>query len=200
MDDYKIIVEQEHSTVMAHYDIPKKDSEGYQSEAKLEAAFIKQLQSQGYEYVKVKDEAGLLVNMRHQLELLNDVSLSDAEWKRLLPMISNEQMTILDKTEMIQGKGFPSLKQPKVKKAVQIQMIPKGSTLEDIEADEGVRRLVHNMMALYEGTTIMNIVSRRRGVQIRHGWIISSTTRPADLRRPEWRAGATGCGGASRLG
>ena len=32
MDDYKIIVEQEHSTVMAHYDIPKKDTEGYQSE------------------------------------------------------------------------------------------------------------------------------------------------------------------------
>jgi len=28
MDDYKIIVEQEHSTVMAHYDIPKKESEG----------------------------------------------------------------------------------------------------------------------------------------------------------------------------
>ena len=63
MDDYKIIVEQEHSTVMAHYDIPKKDAEGYQSEAKLEAAFIKQLQAQGYEYVKVKDEAGLLVNL-----------------------------------------------------------------------------------------------------------------------------------------
>ena len=35
---------------MAHYDIPKKDAEGFQSEAKLEAAFIKQLVSQGYEY------------------------------------------------------------------------------------------------------------------------------------------------------
>ena len=46
MDDYKIIVEQEHSTVMAHYDIPKKDGEGYQSEAKLEAALIRQLQGQ----------------------------------------------------------------------------------------------------------------------------------------------------------
>ena len=106
MDDYKIIVEQEHSTVMAHYDIPKKDAEGYQSEAKLEAAFIKQLQAQGYEYVKVKDEAGLLVNLRRQLELLNDVTLSETEWMRLLPMISNEQMTIQDKTEMIQGKGY----------------------------------------------------------------------------------------------
>ncbi len=37
-------------------------------------------------------------------------------------------------------------------------MIPKGSMLEDVEADDDVRRLVHNMMELYEGTTIMNIV------------------------------------------
>ena len=44
------------------------------------------------------------------------------------------------------------------KKVMEIQMIPKGSMLEDVEADDDVRRLVHNMMELYEGTTIMNIV------------------------------------------
>jgi len=57
MDDYKIIVEQEHSTVMAHYEVDQKPDGGYQSEARLEAEFIRQLQGQGYEYVKVKDEA-----------------------------------------------------------------------------------------------------------------------------------------------
>ena len=36
MDDYKIIVEQEHSTVMAHYEVEPKPAEGYQSEAALE--------------------------------------------------------------------------------------------------------------------------------------------------------------------
>ena len=46
---------------------------------------------------------------------------------------------------------------PKVK-AQEIQMIPMGSMLEDVEADDDVRRLIHNMMELYEGTTIMNIV------------------------------------------
>ena len=30
--------------------------------------------------------------------------------------------------------------------------------LDDVEKDDDVRRLVHNMMELYEGTTIMNIV------------------------------------------
>ena len=106
MDDYKIIVEQEHQTVMAHYDVEAKPAEGYQSEARLEEALIKQLQSQGYELVKVQNEDGLLRNLRRQIELLNDVCLSDSEWNRLLPMISNEQMSIQDKTEMLQGKGY----------------------------------------------------------------------------------------------
>lgn len=44
------------------------------------------------------------------------------------------------------------------KKAEEIQMVPKGSMLDDVEDDDDVRRLVHNMMELYEGTTIMNIV------------------------------------------
>ena len=30
MDDYKIIVEQEHQTVMAHYEVEAKPAEGYQ--------------------------------------------------------------------------------------------------------------------------------------------------------------------------
>ena len=107
MDDYKIIVEQDNSTVVGRYETPKRDGGGYQSEARLEADFIRQLEGQGYEYARqVKDEASLLANLRRQLELLNDVTLSDSEWKRLLPMISNEQMTILDKTEMLQGKGY----------------------------------------------------------------------------------------------
>ena len=39
----------------------------------------------------------------------------------------------------------------------EVQLIPKGSTLKDVEADGDVRRLVHNMMALYDGTTIDSI-------------------------------------------
>lgn len=45
------------------------------------------------------------------------------------------------------------------KNAKEVRMIPKGSMLEDVEADDDVRRLIHNMMELYEGTTILNIVA-----------------------------------------
>ena len=78
MDDYKIIVEQEHSTVMAHYEVEPKPAEGYQSEAKLERSLIQQLQRQGYEYAWIKCEADLLVNLRKQIELLNELTMSDA--------------------------------------------------------------------------------------------------------------------------
>ena len=44
MDDYKIIVEQEHQTVMAHYEVEPKPDEGYQSEAKIKKKLIKQFQ------------------------------------------------------------------------------------------------------------------------------------------------------------
>ena len=35
MDNYKIIVEQEHQTVMAHYEVQAKPDGGYQGEEKL---------------------------------------------------------------------------------------------------------------------------------------------------------------------
>ena len=56
MDDYKIIVEQDHSTVNAHYEVEPKPDGGYQSEAMLEADFIKQLKEREkqYEYYREK--------------------------------------------------------------------------------------------------------------------------------------------------
>lgn len=38
------------------------------------------------------------------------------------------------------------------------RLIPPGSILEDVNDDGEVRKLIHNMMELYEGTTILNIV------------------------------------------
>ena len=51
MDDYKIIVEQEHSTVMAHYDIPKKDT--FEASISNLEAQLKEREKQ-YEYYRNK--------------------------------------------------------------------------------------------------------------------------------------------------
>ena len=160
---------------MAHYDIPKKDAEGYQSEAKLEAAFIKQLQGQGYEYVKVKDETGLLVNLRRQLELLNDVALSETEWMRLLPMISNEQMTIQDKTEMIQGKGYVLALKMDNGLTKNIKLIDKTNVynnrlqvINQYEVADRANR--YDVTILVNGLPLVHIELKRRGVDIKEAF------------------------------
>ena len=103
MDTFNIIAEQEHTTVMAHYEALPREDNGYQSEAALEAAFIKQLTEQGYERVNITKEKDLIANLRQQMNRLNGLTLSDSEWKRLFEQhIASPQMTIEDKTERIQ--------------------------------------------------------------------------------------------------
>lgn len=103
MENFNIIAEQEHSTVMAHYEPLPREDNGYQSEAALEASFIKQLVEQGYERVNISNEAQLIENLRRQMERLNKLTFSDKEWQQLLEQhIASPQMTIEDKTERIQ--------------------------------------------------------------------------------------------------
>ena len=107
MNKYSVIAEQENCTVVGHYEAQPRQQTAYQSEAALEDGLLKQLVEQGYEYLKIHTEEALLKNLRKQLEALNDISLSDTEWQRLKEMICNDQMTIEDKTNMIQtGERF----------------------------------------------------------------------------------------------
>ena len=57
---------------------------GYQTEAQLEAEFIRMLQAQGYEYLQIHHEDELKNNLRKQLEKLNNYDFSNAEWERLI--------------------------------------------------------------------------------------------------------------------
>ena len=163
---------------MAHYDIPKKDGEGYQSEAKLEAALIKQLQAQGYEYARqVKDEASLLRNLRQQVEALNEVVFSDSEWARLLPKISNEQMTIQDKTEMIQGKGWiidlvMDNGQTKNIKLVDKQNVHNNrlQVINQYEVEDGAHKNRYDVTILVNGLPLVHIELKRRGVDIKEAF------------------------------
>ncbi|WP_231979309.1 PDDEXK family nuclease [Tessaracoccus coleopterorum] len=68
------------STVVAEYIADPASQAAYQSEAALEQELIRLLESQAYEYLPVTSEAQLVANLRAQLEALNDISFSDAEW------------------------------------------------------------------------------------------------------------------------
>ena len=175
-EDYKIIVEQEKQTVMSHYEVTAKPDGGHQSEAKLEQAFIKQLQAQGYEYVGVTNEEELLVNLRKQLEELNGISLSEGEWERLLPQITNEQMTIEDKTEMIQGKGYILALTLDNGLTKNIKLIDKGNiynnrlqVINQYEV-EGAHKNRYDVTIRVNGLPLVHIELKKRGVNIKEAF------------------------------
>jgi len=56
---YNLVAQNPKSTVVAEYLPSYKRAENYQSEADLEHAFIKQLQTQAYEYLKITQEKDL---------------------------------------------------------------------------------------------------------------------------------------------
>ena len=52
-----------------------------QSEAQLEKEFISRLNGLGYASVSISNEADLLLNLKENLEQLNNVKLSDSDLK-----------------------------------------------------------------------------------------------------------------------
>lgn len=103
MSIYNIVASTNESTVVAEY-VPEYDrSDAYQSEAELEQEFIRLLTTQGYEYIKIRDEAALIENLRVQLSKLNNYTFSDSEWDSFFQEnIANSNEGIVEKTRKIQ--------------------------------------------------------------------------------------------------
>ncbi len=111
ISNYNLVAKNPTSTVVAEYQPVYRTAKSYQSEAELERAFIKQLESQAYEYLPITAEADLLRNLRGQLEKLNDFTFSDAEWDRFFAgEIANPNQSIAEKTVTIQEDHIKNLK------------------------------------------------------------------------------------------
>lgn len=59
-----------------------------QSEQVLEEKLIAQLQKLGYKYISVADEAGLLANLKTQIEKHNNTTLSASEFEKVLNLLN----------------------------------------------------------------------------------------------------------------
>ena len=82
MPYFNIVTESVDSTVVTKYTPVEKNAKSYQTEAQLEAEFIRMLQAQGYEYLHIRHQDALVQNLRAQLQKLNGCTFSDSEWKR----------------------------------------------------------------------------------------------------------------------
>lgn len=103
MTDYTTIAESNNFIVLDHYTKQLRLAESYQSEDALEREFIKDLQAQGYEYLAtLTTPQALLANLREQLQTLNNVQFSEAEWLRFVETYLDKPSDgIIEKTRKI---------------------------------------------------------------------------------------------------
>ena len=99
------------STVVAEFEADAASASAYQSEVALEREFIRLLESQAYERLTLTSEADLVANLRVQLEALNGIRFSDAEWDRFFgEKIAGKNDGIVEKTVRIQEDHVQLLK------------------------------------------------------------------------------------------
>lgn len=107
MAQYSTIAELQNFIVLDSYtknSILNEPPAGYQCEAALENELIEDLNNQGYEYLSdITTLEALLKNVRKQIQTLNNVIFTDAEWQRFLDeYLDKPSDNITDKTRKVQ--------------------------------------------------------------------------------------------------
>ncbi len=175
---YETIALSNESTVVAEF-VP--DFQGvrqitYQSEAELEKEFIQQLLAQAYAYLPMTTEVALEANLRSQLERLNKVVFSQAEWEKFFSTcVASANDGILEKTARIQEDHVQVLKRDDgtIKN---IYLIDKANihnnalqVINQYEAN-GKRANRYDVTVLVNGLPMIHIELKRRGVDIREAF------------------------------
>jgi type I restriction enzyme R subunit len=178
MSIYNIVASTDEATVVAEYAAEYNvRPEKYQSEAELEREFIRQLTSQGYEYISVHNEASLIENLRKQLELLNDFSFTDSEWDRFFTeCIANTNEGIVEKTRKIQDDHIQILKREDGT-TKNIYLLDKKNihnnrlqVINQYEEAGGKHETRYDVTILVNGLPLVHVELKRRGVAIREAF------------------------------
>ena len=96
------IVESDNFIILEKYTKLEQPSQ-YQAEADLEKELIADLRQQGYEYLTyLTTPEALLANLKTQMEVLNNVVFTDAEWLRFLDEYLNKPSdSLIDRTRKL---------------------------------------------------------------------------------------------------
>ncbi len=177
---YNLVVESTQSTVVAEYRKVAdrvEDRASYQSEADLERALIKQLETQAYEYLKITSEVELVLNLRQQIEKLNNFTFSDTEWEKFfVSEIANPNQSIEEKTTTIQEDSTKILNRDDGT-FKNIDLIDKKNihnnslqVISQYATEDGQRANRYDVTVLVNGLPLVHIELKRRGVAIQEAF------------------------------
>ncbi len=177
MNRFHLVAQNPQSTVVGEYQATTRSAKSYQSEAELERAFIEQLQSQAYEFLPINSEAALVLNLRKQLEKLNNYNFSDAEWERFfISEIANPNQSIAEKTATIQEDYIKNLRRDDgtVKN---IYLLRKDrihenclQVINQYTTEAGQRANRYDVTVLVNGLPLVHVELKRRGVAIKEAF------------------------------
>lgn len=177
---YNLVAENMQSTVVAEYHKLAdrvEDRASYQSEDQLERAFIKQLKDQGYEYLNITSENELVLNLRKQLEKLNNFIFSDSEWEKFfVGVIANPNQSIEEKTTTIQEDSIKILDRDDGT-FKNIDLLDKKNihnnslqVINQYATEDGQRANRYDVTVLVNGLPLIHIELKRRGVAIQEAF------------------------------
>lgn len=180
MPYFNIVAQTTENTVVTEYEPVKKRSDYYQSEANLEKEFIRMLTEQGYEYLNIHSEKDLILNLRVQLEKLNDYHFSDDEWDRFFKnSIANQNEGIVEKTRKIQEDNVQVLKRDDGS-TKNITIIDRKNIHNnflqvinqyEVGKDDGAKyNNRYDVTILVNGFPLVHVELKRRGVAIREAF------------------------------
>lgn len=180
MTYFNVVAQSNESTVVTEYKPVAKRSEAYQSEAQLEAEFIKMLKELGYEYLPIHTEADLIANLRQKISLLNNYTFSDDEWTRFFrEVLANSNAGIEEKTRLIQEDFVQVLKKDNGesknillidKKNIHNNSLQVINQYEVSTADGAKRNNRYDVTLLVNGLPLIHVELKRRGVPIREAF------------------------------
>ena len=103
VNNFSTIAEANNFIILDQYSKDWQIADSYQSESDLERELIQDLVNQGYDFQPALNNAdAMLVNVRIQLQTLNNVQFSDDEWSRFVEIyLDKPSDSIVDKTRKI---------------------------------------------------------------------------------------------------
>ena len=177
MNKYNVVMETKDATVVTEYEPLKKRSEAYQSEAMLEKEFIRMLCEQGYEYLDIHSSEDLIINIRKQLEILNDYKFSNKEWELFFNNnVANKNDGIVEKTRKIQDDYIQVLKRDDGT-SKNIYLIDKKhihnnrlQVINQYVENDGNHDNRYDVTILVNGLPLVHVELKRRGVALKEAF------------------------------
>jgi len=142
-----------------------------QPEQALENNLIDQLAGMGYERVTVADEAAMVANLKIQLELHNDIKLTDSEFERVLNHLNKG--SVFDRAQTLREK-MSLLRDDGTHKNIEFLNSSKWcqnrfQVTNQVTA-EGTYKNRYDVTILINGLPLVQIELKRRGIELKEAF------------------------------